>query len=104
MIDRSISEVALSAEEQSKRVLILQLIHGSRLGEVATAVFAPEMVPEYFWSRRDQLRSAVNARFLTGVQTVLTPITPKLKSGLQVAPADGNLREVGADQSLAMLV
>jgi hypothetical protein len=45
------------------------------------------IVPEYFGSRRDQLRSAVKARFLTGVQTVFTPMTPKLKSGLQVAVA-----------------
>ena len=48
------------------------------------------IVPEYFWSRCDQLRSAVNVRFFTGVHAVLTPITPKLKSGLQVAVAAPN--------------
>jgi len=56
-------------------------------GFAAVAMPGLAMEPEYFWSRRDQLRSAVNARFLTGVHTVLTPTTAKLKSGLQVAPA-----------------
>ena len=41
------------------------------------------IVPSYFWSNLVQLTSAVKAKPLTGVQTVLTPMTPTLKSGLQ---------------------
>ena len=41
------------------------------------------IVPSYFWSSLVQLTSAVKAKPLTGVQTVLKPTTPTLKSGLQ---------------------
>ena len=42
-----------------------------------------KIVPSYFWSNLVQLTSAVKAKPLTGVQTVLKPMTPTLKSGLQ---------------------
>ena len=59
-------------------------------GLAAVAIPGLVMVPEYFWSRWLQFTSAVNARFLIGVQTRLAPMTAKLKSGLQPAkPLDG---------------
>ena len=54
------------------------------------AVPGPEIVPEYFWSNCVQLTSAVKARSLTGVQTMLPPMTAKLKLALQVPTKPSN--------------
>ena len=59
------------------------------------------IVPSYFWSSLVQLTSAVKAKPLTGVQTVLKPTTPTLKSGLQTPgppnrPTRPRLRPDGA--------
>src|SRR6266568_4702333 len=51
-------------------------------------------VPEYFWSNCVQLTSRVKARFFTGVQTMLPPITAMLKSGLQLPVRLRNVRAV----------
>src|SRR5712691_5821629 len=53
------------------------------VGLATVAGGAIKAVPEYFWSNCVQLTSRVKARFFTGVQTRLPPITAMLKSGLQ---------------------
>src|SRR5260370_40751618 len=56
-------------------------------------------VPSYFWSNVVQLTSRVKARFFTGVQTMLPPITAMLKSGLQLpvrASCDTAKPQIGA--------
>ena len=75
------SEVALSAEQHGQGVLVLQLIRSEwlhkpsrRLDEDSAVVLLVHLV---------QQKSAVKAKALTGVQTVLKPTTPTLKSGLQ---------------------
>src|SRR5712691_6285648 len=74
-------------------------------GLAAVAIPGLVMKPEYFWSRWLQFTSAVNARFLTGVQTTLPPMTAKLKSGLprQTISWGQGGHEVGADQGLARI-
>ena len=70
-------------------------------GFAAVAMPGLAMEPEYFWSRRDQLRSAVNARFLTGVQHGVDTDDREVEVRIAGRTRERDCSEVAADQALA---
>src|SRR5216684_2636882 len=75
-------------------------------GLAAVAIPGLVMVPEYFWSRWLQFTSAVNARFLTGVQNHVATDDCEVEVGVatrQTIRWGQGGHEVGADQGLARI-